>query len=711
MQASATNPLLSIRPDPAFADVRSEHVAPAVAEARVAMDHVRTELLAARGVEAFRIFDTMTEKLDFVSGIGSHLEAMGDDAFREAWSSAQPTISRAYSELFVDSALYTHLRDQFEWTQTPDKALWTRYATVVLAEFERNGAGLDQAGKSRLVQLDVELTELTLKIAQNAVDATRAFELILPTLSGLEGMPSSALEAARASAVAKGVEGYRFTLASPSYLAFMSHAPDRDLRKKMYSAYNSRGTSAPFDNTSLLAKVVDLRAERAALLGYPSFAALTLSNRMAKSYANVRTFIDGLRTKLTPAFRQEHEALKAFASRVEGKPVELMPWDLPYYAEKQRKMLYDFDDEEMRPYFVLPTVLAGMFEIVEKLFGVRVEREEQKAMSWHPDVQFYRIVEGGTVIGSFALDLFPREGKRDGAWMHGIVDKQVRPGMERAMAVIEANMSEPQNGVARLTHREVQTLFHEFGHLLHHMLSRVSVRGLSGTKVAWDFVELPSQIMENWCWEADGLAFIAKHELDGSALPIELLSKMQQARNFRSATALMRQLSFADVDIRLHADYKNDRDGTVLDFARRVMQEYAAVPLPSDFAMLASFLHLFSSPVGYASGYYSYQWAEVLDADAFDRFRKEGVLNETVGRQFREAILEKGDSLAPEELYRAFRGRDASDAALLDRLGLNNQAPSRNEAEPRQILHGSSAAVRTVSPVVESARSARPNRN
>jgi oligopeptidase A len=649
-------------------------VKPAVEAILLALGERRASITSLEPKAAFDRLDELTELLDFAGGVGSHIEAMGDKAFREQWNDAQQDISKAYSEIYIDGALYAHLKRSHETLlsarQAPSAEL-LRYMETILGEFERNGADLAPEKQQQLVAIDAELTDLTLKIAQHAVDASAAFELVVTDANDLRGVPASVLEAARASAESKGVSGYRFTLAGPSYLSFMSHAPARDLRRQMYEAYNSRATAAPFDNRELLQRVVALRQERARLVLYPTFAALTLKTRMAKTPERVALFLSNLRDKLEAPLAREHAALSNFQAELDGERITLEPWDLAFYAEKQRKALYDFDDEALRPYFILPQVLQGLFAIAEQLFGVKVRALEAPEMSWDPAVAWYTLSDGGVTLGKFALDLFPREGKRDGAWMHGLVDRLPgRQGMHESLAIIEANMSEPRDGVARLTHREVQTLFHEFGHLLHHMLSNVSIRALSGTKVAWDFVELPSQILENWCWEKEGLALFAKHEKTGQPIPDEMMDRMQRARTFRGATALMRQLSFADVDLKLHSTYDPTKDGDVLSYARKIMQPYVSAKLPESFGMLASFLHLFSSPVGYASGYYSYQWAEVLDADAFAKFKEHGIMNAEVGRAFRTAILEKGDSAAPEELFHAFRGRAPTEAAILARLGL-----------------------------------------
>jgi oligopeptidase A len=398
---------------------------------------------------------------------------------------------------------------------------------------------------------------------------------------------------------------------------------------------------------------------------------------MAKTGARARAFVSDLTERSRTAFEAERAALQAFRVRLEGPGAPaLMPWDVAFYAEKQRQALYDFDEEALRPYFKLENCVEGLFETARRLYGVSIERNP-RLPTWHPDVTAYDLRdEDGVFLASFYADFFPREEKRGGAWMNGLMTG-VRSAATHSphLGLVCANVTPPVAGKpALLTHQEVTTLFHEFGHLMHHCLSRVDVRSLSGTNVAWDFVELPSQIMENWCWERVALDTFARHYETGATIPEELFAKMVRARNHREATAMMRQLGFAAVDLALHVDYDEQRDGDALAYARDVMQRYAPAPFPQNYAMIASFTHLFASAIGYAAGYYSYKWAEVLDADAFTRFRKSGVFSREVGSEFRAKILERGDSDDPMELYRAFMGREPSLDALLERSGLTTVA-------------------------------------
>ena len=387
---------------------------------------------------------------------------------------------------------------------------------------------------------------------------------------------------------------------------------------------------------------------------------------MAHSGAHAMAFLADLKIKTDPFFEKENAALEAFAGR------KLEPWDVGYFAEKQRRALYEFDEEELRPYFPAERVLDGMFQIVEKLYGIQVRRSEH-APVWHPDVRYYEVFnKANELLGAFYADWYPRESKRDGAWRAAVISG-VAPavGLEPHSGCVCGNMTPPVGDKpALLTHREVETIFHEFGHLLHHVLSRVEVKSLAGTAVAWDFVELPSQIMENWCWERGALDLFARHYETGQTIPEDLFQKMVRARTYRGANVQMRQLGFGITDLKLHQDYDPQKDGDVIRYARALLQPFTPAPLPENYAMIAGFTHLFASPVGYGAAYYSYKWAEVLDADAFTRFRDEGIFSPEVGAAFRENILSKGDSEDPAELYKRFMGRDPDPNALLVRSGL-----------------------------------------
>ncbi len=453
-----------------------------------------------------------------------------------------------------------------------------------------------------------------------------------------------------------------------------------ELRKELYEAFTRIAHYDKFENEPLIREIITLRNEKARLLGKEVFPDWVLSRRMAKTGARALEFVDDLFRKTKPAFDAENAELIAFkASETGNPPAPLNQWESAYWSEKLRRRKFDFDEEELRPYFPLPSVMAGMFTLVEKLFGIRViEQTDPKPETWHPDVRYYAISDAtsGRHIGSFYADWFPRESKRSGAWMSGLhTGKPLPEGiLSPHLGLVAGNMT-PQLGdkPSLLTHREVETIFHEFGHLLHHVLSEVKIRSLSGTNVAWDFVELPSQIMENWCWERESLDMFARHHETGDPIPEELFRKLVKARNFGAARFQMRQLFFGKMDLALHLKFDPEKDTDLDAFIESETEGYlppVAIKYPSN---IRSFEHLFAHSTGYASGYYSYKWAEVLDADAFTRFAKDGILNPETGLAFRKTILARGNSEQPEVLFRDFMGRDPDPLALLVRLGLKQQ--------------------------------------
>lgn len=622
--------------------------------------------------------DMATSELDFAMNVASHLEAtLGTPELRAAYNKILPKVSAFGSKIMLSAPLYRALRE-FSETDAgkkldPSRA---RFLHKTLADFRRNGAELDDAGKARLAEIDVALSERTLKFAQNVVDATAAFELIVEDVARLSGMPEGAIEAARRSAEEKGKKGWRLTLQAPSYGPVLTFADDRALREQMYRANVTRASGGEWDNRPIIRDVLALRKEKARLLGFAHFADLAIDDRMAKTGKDALAFVTMLRDKLEPARQREDAELAAFA-RANGQAEPLEPWDVAYWAEKQRRALYAFDEETLRPYQPLDRLLAGLFEIATSLYGVRITRDAA-APVWHPDATAWTVEDdSGKRLGTFYLDLFPRETKRDGAWMGGVVDRLPGTSEEREnVAVIVANVTPPRNPgqPALLNHREVETLFHEFGHMMHHLLSEVPIRSMAGTRVVSDFVELPSMIMENWTWENGALDRFARHFQTGEPIPAEVKERMLRARTYRAANALIRQLGFSTVDLLLHTEYDEAKHGDVMAYARAVFAQFSPTKLPEDYAMLAAFSHLFGSAYGYAAGYYSYQWSEVLEADAFSRFRNDGILSREVGEAFRRSILARGDTEDPAVLYRSFLGRDPDVSALLTRLGIQPSA-------------------------------------
>ncbi len=644
------NPLLEIQFRVPFDKIQAPHVEPAIDQLLEMAQTRLGETISAR--DPLMALDTMTENLDYAMAVVRHLESVATTPeLRAAYNAVQPKVSAFYSGLVLNEALWNAIK-AYAATDEAKALAGTkkRYLTKTVDSFKRHGADLDAAGKARLKEIDVALAEVTTKFSENVLDSTNAWELVLTDESKLAGLPPSAVAAARASAEAKGAAGWRFTLQAPSYMAVMTYLDDAAIREQVWRAFNLRGAADPFNNRPLIARILELRREKAQLLGFKDFADLVLDDRMAHEGGRAQTFLGDLREKTEKRFREENLELETFANR------KLEPWDIGYWAEKQRQALYDFDEEALRPYFPLERVVAGMFEIFHRVFGIVVE-EEHGVPAWDAAVKTYKIADSG----SFYADWYPRENKRGGAWMDSLLPK---------LGLICGNLTPPLDGKpALLTHREVETIFHEFGHLLHHLLSRVEIRSLSGTSVAWDFVELPSQIMENWCWERESLDLFARHWETGETIPEELFQKMKRAKTFRAANAQMRQLGFGYVDLALHREWSQEL-GDPVSWSRPILQQFAASKLPEDYSMITGFTHLFASPVAYGAGYYSYKWAEVLDADAFTRFKREGVFSAAVGGDFREKILSKGDSEDPAVLYRSFMGRDPDARALLERAGL-----------------------------------------
>lgn len=691
--APQNNPLLNLGFNIPFEALLPAHVEPAVSalleRSRRNIEAIENDAAPPTYDNTLGRLDTATEQLEVVMTVVSHLETvMTSPELRDVYNRVRPEVSAFYARIPLRPALWQRLK---AFAATPEaaslKGARARFLKKTLEQFRREGADSTPDEKARLEAISRELADLTSRYGQNVVAATAAFELVVEDEARLSGLPASAKERAREDAAAHGQAGYRFTLQAPSMIPVLTYADDGELRREVAMASERRATTGEWQNPPLISKILELRREQAKLLGFQSFADLVLDDRMAKTGAAARRFVDDLAVRCQPAFEREKRELYAFRQSCEGANAPpLERWDVSYYAEKQRQALYDFDSEELRPYFPLDRVVDGLFTTAHRLYGVHV-RPNHTLGRWHPDVRAYDIVdEQGQLLASFYADLFPRESKRDGAWMNALISGisarpeagAATPGASNAhLGLICCNLTPPTGGKpALLSHMEVKTMFHEFGHLLHHCLSRVDVRHLVGTNVAWDFVELPSQIMENWCWEKEALSSFARHYETGEPIPDALFEKMQRARTYREATATTRQLGFATVDLALHVDYDPARDGDLLAYARRVAQPFSPAPLADNYAMIASFNHLFASSVGYAAGYYSYKWAEVLDADAFTRFKREGVYSRQVGEAFRRSVLERGDSADPMELYKDFMGREPSLDALLQRSGLSVQAPA-----------------------------------
>jgi oligopeptidase A len=678
-ELQTSNPLGEIQFRIPFDQIRAEHVEPAtdalLAEAQQRIDALAADASPRTFENTLLALEAVTEKLEYALGVVGHLESVATyPQLREAYNNIQPKVSAFLSSIALNEPLWKQMK---EYAATAEAGSLTgtraRFLKKTLDEFRRSGADLDAAGKKRLMEINIELAQLTTTFSEHVLDSTNAYELMIEEEAKLAGLPPSAVEMARDSAERKGKPGWRFTLQAPSYTAVLTYLDDAAIREQVYRAYNKRATAGEFDNREIVRSVLALRDEKAKLLGYENFADLVLEDRMAKRGRQAQEFVHSLQERTQAAFEKENDELQAFRRELEGPAAApLAPWDVAYYAEKLRRKRYDFDEEQLRPNFPFEGVLKGMFAIVGCLYGVKVT-QQSGVPAWDEAVKYYSIYDsGGAWLGSFYADFYPRENKRGGAWMDSLLTgTPAADGFKPHLGLICGNQTPPVGGKpSLLTHREVETIFHEFGHLLHHLLSRVEIRSLAGTRVAWDFVELPSQIMGNWCGERDALDLFARHYQTGEAIPAELFEKMKRARNFRAANTQMRQLGFAALDLALHIDYSPQRDGDVMSYSRAILKRFSPVELLPDHGMLAAFSHLFSSPVGYGAGYYSYKWAEVLDADAFSRFAREGIFSSEVGGSFREAILARGDSDDPSELFRSFLGRDPDPNALMVRLGL-----------------------------------------
>lgn len=677
---TSSNPLLHRISRIPFDAISALDIVPAIESLLV---EARQELESLKNLGGIRTFentllalDNLGLNLNYAMSVVGHLESVATTPeLRAAYNEILPKVTDFHSALTLDADLWKALRS-FESSAEAEALTGARkrFLETTMASFRRSGAELPPEKKDILASINSELSTVTNTFSQNTLDATNAFEYVTTSIDELQGLPESALAMGKASAQSKNIEGWRFTLQAPSYIAIMTYCDNQALRERFYRAYNARCAGDSFDNVGNLYRILELRQRKADILGYKDFADLAIADRMAKTGDTASSFVETLRSRVVTFFEREKTELESFVATTMGasaKPLE--PWDIAYYAEKMRKANYDFDEEELRPYFPLPKVMRGMFDLMGSVFALKVV-PAPSLPTWDKDVTPFAIHDADTerLLGYFYADLFPRENKRGGAWMNSFITHIPGDGDEMPHVGLIAGNFTPPNGErpSLLTHDEVTTLFHEFGHLLHHICGTVEIRGQSMNGVAWDFIELPSQILENWCWDRASLQMIAGHYETGAPIPDALFEKMTRARNFRSASHIMRQLGFSRVDFALHRGYQRTRDGEILAFARNILNGFSTLPLPQDSAMIATFTHLFSSPVGYATGYYSYQWAEVLDADAFSRFEREGLMNRDTGLDFRKTILSPGDSEDPAVLFERFMGRGPDVSALLRRAGL-----------------------------------------
>ncbi len=669
------NPLVTPGFPIAFDRIEAGHLEPAaeaaLREAEETLDAVRSE--PPEDVQAFldRI-ERGTERLDWVATLAEHLDQVASTpAWRQAHERVRPRLAAFGSKMASDPELYRRTLQALERAPRGEGRLARvlRRALHKSAEqMRRMGAALPPEARSELEAIDRDLASRSARFAQQLLDATASWERWVEE-TRLAGLPESARRMVRESARGRGREGWRLTLQAPMVLAVLAHAEDRSLREEIWWAYNTRASAPPYDNAPVARDLLALRRRKAERLGYRSFVDLVLADRMAGSAERAERFVGELRERIRPAFERERQELEHFAARL-GAELPLAPWDVAFWAERMRRERTGFDPESLRPYLASDRVLQGLFAVAGRLYGVSFRRVD--APVWAEGVEVYELREGDRRLGVFYVDLFPRETKVGGAWMSPLRTVAVRgDGSEPQIAVLAANVTPPAEGRrALLSFEEARTLFHEFGHLMHQLLTRSPLRLLGGTHVAWDFVELPSQIMENWLYEREVLDLFARHVETGGPVPASLHAAMGRARTFRAASAAMRQLGFAQLDLALHLSFDPSGEEGLQSFARRVLEAHAPTTLPDGYSMVTAFAHLFSSPVGYAGGYYSYKWAEMLEADAFTVFAERGVLDGETGRAFRQTILERGDEADPMELFVDFVGRPPDPEALLRRDGI-----------------------------------------
>jgi oligopeptidase A len=672
------NPLLDLTGLPPFLRIRPEHVEPAIDQLLAECRARIAELTQRPEVPTWGSFVEPLEELDdrlsrAWSPVGHLNSVMNSDELRQAYNACLPKLSDYGTEVGQNRALFEGYRAVA--AEEHLNGAQRKLLDNALRDFHLSGVDLPADKKERYKAISQELSQLTSKYEENMLDATNAWSKLIMDEGALAGLPESAKALARHTAEQRGEQGWMLTLDFPSYLPVMSYADDQELRREVYEAYSTRASdqgphAGQWDNTEVMERILALRHELAELLGFSSYGERSLATKMARTPSEVMDFLNDLAERSVGQAEKELAELTGFA-RVHHQVDELEPWDIGYYSEKLRQHRYAITQEELRPYFPLPRVLAGMFSVVERLFDIRIE-EVRGVEAWHPDVRFFEIRDaGGEIRGQFYLDPFARPKKRGGAWMDTCTNRLHTARCDQIpVAYLVCNFGPPVGDKpSLLTHDEVETLFHEFGHGLHHMLTKVdypAVAGING--VPWDAVELPSQFMENWCWERAPLALISGHVDTGEPVPEELYARMRAAKNFQSAMQMVRQLELAIFDFRLHREYDPQRGGRIYEILEEVRDQVAVIKPPAFNRFAHGFSHIFAG--GYAAGYYSYKWAEVLSADAFSLFEEKGVFDTDTGRAFRENILEKGGSVDAMDLYVAFRGREPTVDALLRQTGI-----------------------------------------
>ena len=678
-----TNPLLEKSDLPQFSKIKPEHIQPAV-EQLIQECRKTTEQVLNQPNFSWENFcqplAEVNERLSRAWSPVSHLNAVKNSPeLREVYQACLPLLAEYGTWVGQHQGLYNaylQLKNSAEfanYSQAQKKAIGNS-----LRDFELSGISLPAEQQKRYGEIVTRLSELNSQFSNNVLDATMGWEKIVADENQLKGLPESALQAAKQSAQNKGVEGYRFTLEIPSYLPVMTYCENRQLREEMYRAFVTRASeqgpnAGKWDNSAVMEEILTLRVELAKLLGFEHYTDLSLATKMAENPQQVFDFLENLAVRCKPQGEKELAELEEFCKTTENVTA-LEPWDITFYSEKQKQAQYSINDEELRPYFPEDRVLSGLFELIKRIFNIRAV-ERFGVDTWHKDVRFFDLIdETNEVRGSFYLDLYAREHKRGGAWMDDCIGRKRKAdgSLQKPVAYLTCNFNAPiGDQPALFTHDEVTTLFHEFGHGIHHMLTQIDIGEVAGINgVPWDAVELPSQFLENWCWEEQALAFISGHYQTGEPLPKEKLTQLLKAKNFQAAMFVLRQLEFGLFDFRLHHNYQPNKADQILDQLKSVKQQVAVIKGVEWARTPHSFSHIFAG--GYAAGYYSYLWAEVLSADAYSRFEEEGIFNPKTGKSFLDEILTRGGSEEPMTLFERFRGRKPTLDALLRHKGIAN---------------------------------------
>ncbi len=677
------NPLLEPKELPAFNQIKPDLVQPAIEKI---LDDNRLSikrLIAEDQADWNSLMNPLALIDDRLSRAWSpvrHLNSVkSGDELRQAYNQCLPLLSEYSTEISQNRALYDKIK------QIKDSATFTQLDTAQqktitdsLKHFQLGGVDLEGESRQRYQQLQKDLSELQSSFENNLLDAGQSWQMLIDNKSELEGLPEYALAMMQQLAVQKDYQGYRITLDMPCYIAVITYADNRALRKAIYQAYTTRASDQGFtdkkwNNAANMVEIVSKRQEKSEILGFQNYAEYSLETKMAESVNDVVQFLEDLAERSRAAALKEVEDRQRFAESL-GFEGELQAWDGPYYSEKLKQQRYQISDEELKPYFSDNAVIAGLFEIVKKLYGIDIEQIDSDIDVWDPMVRFYQIRDTqGSIIGRFYLDLYARENKRGGAWMDECINRyKINDQLQLPVAYLTCNLTPPiGDEPALFTHDEVITLFHEFGHGLHHMLTRIDVPDVAGINgVEWDAVELPSQFMENYCWQKQALAMFARHYQSGEILPDSLFDKMTAAKNFQSALQMLRQIEFSLFDIHLHQQIEVDSAADIQEILDQVRSRISVVNTPAENRFQNGFSHIFAG--GYAAGYYSYKWAEVLSADAFAAFEEEGIFNTTTGRRFLNCILEMGGSRPAIESFRCFRGREPTIEALLKHSGITS---------------------------------------